>query len=147
MITPRLQQVLCFLSLVLLVLPGMAQRNTFSSVISLKEPVSQFPLSTFPQKNEFVELDREPIPLNYVKLTEKIQYPVEAAQAGIEGIVQVRFFVDEYGNYVRHQYVGGHFLLAQAVEKHIQQMDFSPARINGRNASAWVSIPFYFRIR
>ncbi|MEM6629748.1 MAG: energy transducer TonB [Bacteroidota bacterium] len=77
-----------------------------------------------------------------------IPYPQKAVQAQIEGMVQVRIWVSERGNYLRHQTVqSSHELLSEAVTGYVSQLEFAPAQQNGAPVSACVHLPFIFRLQ
>ena len=104
-------------------------------------------MAQVPDINEFVFVDSEPKPLNLDSVRSKIGYPDEAVLANQEGTVVVRILVDEKGAYVRHQVVREiHPALAEAVEEHISELEFSPAMQNGAPIMFWTNLPFPFKL-
>ncbi len=98
--------------------------------------------------HEFKLIEREPRPLNYDEIREKIGYPEEAEKAGIEGVVVARILVDKEGNYVKHFFLKAKDpVLKEAVEKELSGLKFSPAISEGKQVGAWVNIPFRFELK
>jgi protein TonB len=88
-----------------------------------------------------------PKPLNIEEVMKKIGYPTIAKEAGIEGQVMLRILVDEKGNYIRHIISkAAHPLLQAEVEKHAQELHFTPAIQDGKAIKCWVDIPFNFKL-
>lgn len=100
-----------------------------------------------PDINAFVFADEEPKPLNLGEVRQKIGYPEEAVSQNIQGNVVVRVLVDETGDYVRHQIIGkADPILQDAVEAHLAEMQFSPAKVDSKAIKFWVNIPFSFKL-
>ena len=88
-----------------------------------------------------------PQPQNFCQVIEALSYPEKAVKAQIQGMVQVRVWVNEKGEYLQHEVVqSSHYLLAEAVNQRIAQLEFTPATQNGKVVSACVHLPFIFRI-
>ncbi|MEL6254458.1 MAG: TonB family protein [Bacteroidota bacterium] len=101
-----------------------------------------------PSPFEFVQGQQEASPLNYQEVVESIQYPSAIRDAGIEGQVQLRVFVDETGSYSKHLVLSSpHQKLTQAVEARIGGLAFRPASLKGVRKASWVTIPFNFRVQ
>ena len=93
------------------------------------------------------EVDQVPEPLNMAEVQKTIGYPKEARDQKIQGQVVARVLVDQEGNYVEHTWIKEEpQILADAVEKELDQLRFEPAQHQGKSVSFWVSIPFSFRL-
>lgn len=96
-----------------------------------------------PDPNGFYAFDEHIEVLNFKEIVQKIR-SVEQVQ-NIKNIkkVKIKVLVDENGNYVKHlvDHSEDEFLL-HAVEKNIVQLKFKPAKINKKNAKAWVHMAF-----
>jgi periplasmic protein TonB len=100
-----------------------------------------------PDVNKVTIFEVAPNPLNMEEVMKKIGYPPIAKEAGIEGQVMLRILVDEKGNYVRHIISkAAHPLLQAEVEKHAQELYFTPAIQDGKPIKSWVNIPFNFKL-
>lgn len=88
-----------------------------------------------------------PVPLNTCVVYPAIPYPERALRAQIEGMVQVRIYVDGRGNYLEHRVVqSSHTLLSSAVGPYISSLEFSPAKYRGEAVSRCIVLPFIFRL-
>ena len=100
-----------------------------------------------PDINQFIFVEEEAKPLNLVEVNQNIGYPDSARIKGIEGRVVARILVDEAGNYLKHSITGqADTLLIGAVEEHISELKFSPAKNGGEALKFWVNIPFNFKL-
>ena len=76
---------------------------------------------------------------------QQIGYPSIAQDADIQGRVVVRILVDKYGRYRKHKVIKKiHPILAEAVEKEIDGLRFTPAIQAGKPIPFWVNVPFNF---
>lgn len=73
-------------------------------------------------------------------------YPVIARRAQIEGRVVARVLVDEQGRVTRIDTIDGHVVFHEVVATAVWQWEFVPAMQGERAVSAWVSVPFVFRL-
>jgi periplasmic protein TonB len=97
--------------------------------------------------NEFVNLEKEPTPVNLDQLKGLIGYPPMAKEAEIEGKVIVRVQVDKTGHYVKHIVIKDpHPILTKAVTDKISQLSFTPGIQAGKPIKVWVTIPFDFKL-
>jgi len=104
-------------------------------------------LSYVPGINEYLIVDVEPTPLNMPDLQRAIGYPEKARNEGYEGTVIIRLLVDPQGNAVEYRVINRVTeLLADEVEKHIMDLKFDPAQVNGQPVHFWVNIPFAFKL-
>jgi len=80
-------------------------------------------------------------------IQQRIRYPEEAKDAGIEGTVYVHVFIDTEGNVAKTEVVrdpgGG---LAGAAVKAVTLTQFKPGRQRGEPVPVRVSIPIHFRL-
>ncbi len=96
--------------------------------------------------NEFILVDKEPVPLNLAEVNKMIGYPPEAVASKIEGNVIARILVDEKGNYMKHIImIDPHPILTNAVESKISNLKFKPAMQFGNPIKLWHTIPFNFK--
>ncbi len=100
-----------------------------------------------PKVDDFVFVSEEPKTLNMDDVRKLIGYPDIARDAGIEGMVVVRVLVDEQGNYRKHKMIKKiHPILADAVEKNLHKLKFTPAIQGSKPIKFWVNIPFRFEL-
>ncbi len=100
-----------------------------------------------PDINAFVFADEEPKPLNLGDVRQQIGYPEQAIEQNIQGNVVVRLLVDEEGQYIRHKIItSANPILRGAVEDHVAELQFSPARVDGKAIKFWINIPFSFKL-
>jgi protein TonB len=109
-----------------------------------EEPVIE---SAEPDINAFIFDAEEPKPRNMEDVRKLIGYPEIAKDAGIEGQVVIRVLVDKYGNYSKHKVIKKvHPILAEACEKQVSKLKFTPAIQGGKPIPFWVNIPFKFKL-
>ncbi|WNJ16704.1 TonB family protein [Pontibacter sp. G13] len=100
-----------------------------------------------PDPQAFIFADEEPIPVNMDEVKQLVGYPPIAKDAGIQGAVVIRVLVDKKGKYKKHIVINSaHPILAKAVEKRIEVLNFSPAIQGGKPIQFWVNIPFTFHL-
>ncbi len=101
-----------------------------------------------PDINQFVYADEEPKPLNLAEVNQTIGYPDSARVKGIEGRVVARILIDKEGKYVKHQITNApDSILIAAVEEHISEITFTPAKQSGDPILYWMNIPFNFKLQ
>jgi protein TonB len=101
-----------------------------------------------PDINAFVAVEKEPAPVNLDEIKKRIVYPPLLKEAGVQGKVIVRILVGKDGKYIKHQVIkSSHKLFTEAVEKEIQNLEFTPAIQAGKPIKLWVTIPFDFRLQ
>ena len=87
-------------------------------------------------------------PINLTDIIRQVEYPAQAYQAGIEGLVQVMVRVDRNGNYMEHEIVNSpHELLSRAVSPYLGCLKFEPAQVGSMAVESWKALPFRFKIR
>ncbi len=102
---------------------------------------------SIPGINDFVLLDKEPVPLNLNEIKGQIGYPKKAKDQELEGKVVVRILLDRQGNYNRHSlYSDPHPILSRAVTSQIPNLKCTPGMRSGKPVWCWVTIPFDFRL-
>lgn len=98
--------------------------------------------------NDFMLVDKEPVPMNLAEVNKMIGYPPDAIASKIEGKVIARILVDEKGTYVKHIILKDpHPILTNAVESKISNLTFKPAIQNGKPIKLWYTIPFDFKFK
>ncbi|MEO0898699.1 MAG: tetratricopeptide repeat protein [Bacteroidota bacterium] len=101
----------------------------------------------YPAAEEFIYVDQQPTPINLSDVRAAIGYPEEAIKSDIEGDIICRILVDSSGKYVRHLVMNsGPSVLQEAVERHIAELTFSPAILEGKNVAYWINVPFRFKL-
>ncbi|MEL6850252.1 MAG: energy transducer TonB [Bacteroidota bacterium] len=124
-----------------------ADEGFFTGEVDGDGDVPEVIVDNEPKINEFISVEQEPAPVNMDDIKKLVGYPQIARDAGIEGQVVVRVLVDKKGNYTKHRVVNQvHPILAEAVEKHISKLKFTPAIQGGRPIKFWVNIPFAFKL-
>jgi len=97
----------------------------------------------------FVNYDKAPRPIGGFKsIQENIVYPQKAREAGIEGRVIVRAFINKQGSVEESKIDNGipNTGLNQAAKNAIEETKFEPAMQEGKPVGVWVSIPIFFRL-
>jgi protein TonB len=75
------------------------------------------------------------------------QYPPEAKEKKIEGVVRVKMIIDENGDVSQVEIIKGDFpLLNEAVIKAVKQWKYDPMTINGHLKSAEAEIKIVFKL-
>lgn len=102
---------------------------------------------TEPGIHEYIHVDEEPIPVNLTEVLEKVGYPKEAIDAGVQGRAIVRILVDEEGNYVKHEFMKElHPAISSAINEHVESLTFTPALVNNTQVKYWMNVPFPFKL-
>ncbi|MCI4670412.1 MAG: tetratricopeptide repeat protein [Bacteroidia bacterium] len=130
-----LHRYFAFTILALIVLPSFvfSQKNISTSKLGI---------------HEFIFVDEEAYPTNLEKIKTQIGYPVDAMKAKVEGKVMCRILIDAKGSYQEHRITQiGHPLLADAVEPHLSNLNFVPARVDGQQVAYWLNVLFEFDLR
>lgn len=100
-----------------------------------------------PGIEDYIEVSKEPRPKNIEEIKRLVGYPQIARDAGIQGQVVIRVLVDKQGRYKKHKVVNViHPILSQAIEKHIDKIQFVPAHKNNNPVQFWVNLPFNFKL-
>jgi protein TonB len=89
----------------------------------------------------------EPALENYIVNT--ITYPDDAIANNVEGIVNVRFEVDEKGNISNVSTVGqkiGHGLEEEAIKVVSDMPKWTPGKVKGKNVKTWRTLPINYRL-
>jgi TonB family protein len=136
--------------------PDFEKKSGFSNLNSSPQSINP----DFEKKSGFSNLDAPPPSSSRVKFISyddpprpksaiKPVYPEIAQEAGIEGIVVVRAFIDEKGRVNQTLILQGvpDTGLDQAAMKAIRRTNFVPATKRGRPVAAWISIPVNFKLK
>lgn len=100
-----------------------------------------------PGVDDFILLEKEPVPVNMDDLKRVIGYPPLAKEVGIEGRVTLRVMVDKHGDYVKHVVLKDpHPILTKAVTDKIHMLKTTPGIQAGRPIKVWVTLPFSFTL-
>lgn len=84
---------------------------------------------------------------NYI--TNTIEYPQDAIDNNIEGIVTVQFGVDENGNVSNVSTIGnkiGYGLEEEAIRVVSKMPKWTPGQIKGKNVKTWRTLPINYRL-
>lgn len=97
--------------------------------------------------NDFILLEKEPVPVNLDDLKRAIGYPAAALDSEIQGKVIVRMKINEQGMYMSHVVIKDpHPVLTHAVSAKLSMLRFTPGIQKGRPIKVWVTIPFDFKL-
>jgi len=100
-------------------------------------------------RRRFIAYDEPPKPIGgYVAIQNNIKYPDLAREAGIEGRVLVRAFIDKNGNVQECEIEKGipNTGLNEAAINAIKRTPFKPAMQRDRKVGVWITIPVRFRL-
>ena len=82
---------------------------------------------------------------DFQDLYKRIKYPDIAKDVGIQGIVVLRVYIDENGEYKNHKVLQTpHPILTKTVEKEIAHLKIKPFTEDGRGRKIVVNLPFRF---
>ncbi|MBO8131222.1 MAG: energy transducer TonB [Candidatus Marinimicrobia bacterium] len=98
----------------------------------------------------FIPYDEPPEPIGgYSAIQRNVVYPEIAREAGIEGTVVVRAFVNEFGIVTDCIVMKGipNTGLDEAAVNAIKKTRFKPAKQRDRNVGVWISIPVVFKLK
>lgn len=118
---------------------GHAERASAAPFVSV-ERMPRFPRS----KN-----DEQSVAMIMAYLSERIRYPDQARENGIQGTVVIRFVVGPDGQLSNIQLGGsdpGGGIAAEAIRVISGMPRWIPGRQNGRPVSVWFSLPVRFRL-
>ncbi len=86
--------------------------------------------------------DVEPVPVKKVE----VQYPDKSREAGIQGTVVLRAYIDVHGRVCWISVVMGIPVLTESAIEAVKQWEFSPATLKGVPVGAWFEIPVVFQL-
>ena len=97
----------------------------------------------------YVAVEDQPTPIGGLKaIQEKIIYPLDAKQKGIQGRVFVKAYINENGNVDRAEILKGISSdCDSAAMKAIMDTKFKPGKQRGKAVKVQVSIPIIFQLR
>ncbi|HKO79638.1 MAG TPA: energy transducer TonB [Chitinophagaceae bacterium] len=84
---------------------------------------------------------------NYI--TNNIEYPQDAIDNNIEGVVTVQFGVDENGNVSNVSTIGnkiGYGLEEEAIRVVSKMPKWTPGQVKGKNVKTWRTLPINYRL-
>jgi protein TonB len=84
---------------------------------------------------------------NYI--TSNIEYPQDAIDNNIEGVVNVQFGVDENGNISNVSTIGnkiGHGLEEEAIRVVSKMPKWTPGQVKGKNVKTWRTLPISYKL-
>ena len=84
---------------------------------------------------------------NYI--TNHIEYPQEAVDNNVEGVVNVQFTIDENGKVGNVKTIGnkiGYGLEDAAVQVVSQMPKWTPGKIKGKDVKAWYTLPIVYKM-
>ena len=84
---------------------------------------------------------------NYI--TTNIEYPQDAIDNNVEGVVNVQFGIDENGNILNVSTVGnkiGHGLEEEAVRVVSKMAKWTPGQVKGKNVKTWRTLPINYKL-
>lgn len=95
-----------------------------------------------------VPMLKEAYALNLSQVKAQMEYPEVCRNAHLEGKVFIQVQVSANGKYISHriQKSSNQFFTGE-VEKHLHQLKFSPAYMNGKRKGTWVPLLFEFNLR
>ena len=82
-------------------------------------------------------------------VTNHIEYPQEAVDNNVEGVVNVQFTIDENGKVGNVKTIGnklGYGLEDAAVQVVSQMPKWTPGKIKGKNVKAWYTLPIVYKM-
>ncbi len=129
------------------------ERNKAPQVAQLKKKAAETNLPSFygsngtiKDRNFTMATDSMPVPSGGLKaLQARVVYPDKARENNIHGTVEIRAFVDAYGEVEKTEIVKGlGYGCAEAARIAIYYSLFKPAMKNGKPVSAQVVIPIVF---
>ncbi|MFZ1289062.1 MAG: energy transducer TonB [Melioribacteraceae bacterium] len=96
----------------------------------------------------FDAVEEMPFPIGGMQaIQQKIKYPENAKQSGIEGRVYVKAFIDENGNVANAEIIKGtEESLDIAALEAVKATKFEPGRQRGKSVKVQVSIPILFKL-
>ncbi|MBO8152439.1 MAG: energy transducer TonB [Candidatus Marinimicrobia bacterium] len=98
----------------------------------------------------FIPYDEPPEPIGgYTAIQRNVVYPEIAREAGIEGTVVVRAFINEFGVVTDCFVAQGipNTGLDEAAIEAVKRTRFKPAKQRDRNVGVWISIPIVFKLK
>ena len=113
---------------------------------SILIPVEVYDSTTFadwpghPPMNGFVEVDQEPMPLNFTEILAEIGYPSLYREAGISPTSVFRILVDTDGSIMRIVGIRGFEPWLPELGAYFRKLEFAPAMKDREPVRCWVNI-------
>jgi TonB family protein len=82
-------------------------------------------------------------------INNNIEYPQEAIDNNVEGVVNVQFAIDEKGNISNVSTIGnklGYGLEEQAIKVVSNMPKWSPGQVKGKNVKTWRTLPINYQL-
>lgn len=100
------------------------------------------------KKDYLISVDEMPSIVGGLKaLVDKIKYPKEAKDAGIEGKVFIKAYIDENGNVVGTEILKSvDSELDKAAVEAVKSIEFTPGKLKGKPVKVQVVIPIVFKL-
>jgi len=101
-------------------------------------------------KEEYkVEVEEMPMPVGGITaIQERVVYPADAKEAGIEGKVFVVAFIDESGDVIKAEVIKSvHPSLDSAAVQAVRQVKFEPGKSNGKKVKVQITVPIMFKLQ
>jgi protein TonB len=100
-------------------------------------------LASSPEPTQAIQMDSEPIPLDYVHPA----YPESARREGVEGTVWVRVLVDESGDVANAVVIkSAREDLDQAALESAWKVEYRPAKSQGKPVAVWMVYSITFKL-
>ena len=74
-------------------------------------------------------------------------YPVDAREAGLDGVVSVASLVCEHGRAVEARVIESIPMLDRAALDAVRQWEFRPPLVHGKPVAVWMTIPIRFSLQ
>ena len=106
-------------------------------------------LAKFNSEKYNEKVDEMPFPVGGISaIAKNVIYPSEAKEAGVEGRVFVKAFIDEDGDVAATEIIRGiGHGCDEAAKKAVQNTKFKPGIKNGKPAKSQISIPIFFKLQ
>lgn len=129
-----------------------SQVKSSEKIIETEEKIQEIPDTTMASENSVDFLPQHKISSIPViptdKILSRVEYPPMALQAGIEGVVYLELFIDQYGAIRKIQVLKdpGHGF-AEAALRAMEGLNCIPATANGQNVAVRFRYPVRFSIK
>lgn len=96
--------------------------------------------------NNYSPVETEPV-ANRIELYHNLIYPEEAKNAGIEGKVIVKIYIDKYGKILKTKiFQSSSKIFEQAALDAIKKISCCPATQDSKPVGCWLSVPITFKL-
>ncbi len=122
-----------------LVLPLLAGLFTVASYTQVNAQNHTAPVPT-------EEVTEMPQYTNMAEFRKSVGYPKDAVAAGIEGKVIIKMLVGTDGSVESHEFLKGEEVFKKAIDKHIDELKFTPGIKDGKKVRTYVTLPMVFKL-